>query len=452
VGGSAAVGPLTPDPAPAPAGGAASRDRPAPPPGGHTAGHPGGRPAGRPRAWLVANLLAQFAFGLLAMTICLPSMQEWGALFGASQASVQLTFSGFVVAFGLLQLVWGPLSDRVGRRPVLLAGLAIGGLGSWLAALAPDLGWLIAARVVQGAGCAAGMVAGRALVQDLFDGPERTRMMAWVGMTLGLCPPLGSIVGGQLHVRLGWQANFVLIGALAVVLLLAAWRGLPAARPARTASAAEAHWLGAMLASYARLAREPAFVLYVAILALTTATFYSFLGGAPVVLRSYGVGPEGIGFYIMCIPLAYIGGNYLAARLVRAQGERRIMGWGQAGSLAGLALMLALGLAGVHHPLAFALPLTLLGVGHGLLMPATLAGTVGVLPALAGAAAAVAGLMQQMLGALGGWAVGLVEHEGAVNLGWMMLGFTAVAVLAQAALFRHAGRAARADRVPGAPR
>ena len=104
-----------------------------------------------PRGLLVANLLGQLAFGLLAMTICIPSMAQWGMLFGASQAQVQLTFSGYVVAYGGLQLLYGPLSDRLGRKRVLLAGLALGFAGSVLAALAPGLGWLIAARVLQGA-------------------------------------------------------------------------------------------------------------------------------------------------------------------------------------------------------------------------------------------------------------------------------------------------------------
>ena len=113
--------------------------------------------------------------------------------------------------------MYGPLSDRLGRKPVLLAGLALAGVASLLAALAPSLPWLIAARVLQGAGCAAGMVVGRAMVQDLFEGPERTRVMAFVGMAMGLCPPLATIVGGQLHVRLGWQANFVLVAALALL-------------------------------------------------------------------------------------------------------------------------------------------------------------------------------------------------------------------------------------------
>src|SRR5205085_10264133 len=189
-------------------------------------------PAPRHSPWLTANLIAQLAFGLLAMTICLPSMQDWPATFGASQAGVQLTLSAFIATYGGLQLVWGPWSDRVGRKPLLLAGLVLAAAGSVLATLATDLAVLTLGRMVQGAGCAAGMVVSRAMVQDLFTGNERTRVMAFVGMTMGVCPPLATLVGGQLHVALGWQANFVLITVLAVVLLFAAWRGLPAVKPA----------------------------------------------------------------------------------------------------------------------------------------------------------------------------------------------------------------------------
>ncbi len=391
------------------------------------------RPA--PHGLLIANLLAQLAFGLLAMTICLPSMQEWGPIFGTGQAAVQLTFSGYVVAYGSLQLLYGPLSDRLGRKKVLLFGLAVAGIGSVLAALAPDLPTLVAARVLQGAGSAAGMVVGRAMVQDLFQGPERTRVMAYVGMAMGLCPPLATIVGGQLHVRLGWQANFVVMAALAAVLFVAAWRGLPDHQKATTV---QPHWLRAMLSSYARLGRERAFILYVAVLSMATATFYAFLGGAPIVLCSYGVGPDGIGYYIMCVPGAYIVGNYLTSHLVHRAGERTMMRVGQGFTLGGIALLLALALGGLNTPLAFALPLVLLGIGHGFLVPPALAGTVGLVPALAGSAAAVAGLMQQLMGAVGGFAVGLFTHEGAQNLGWLMMGLALCGSVAQWLL--HRGR------------
>jgi len=394
-------------------------------------------------ALLVANLLAQLAFGLLAMTICLPSMQEWAAVFDASQARVQLTFSGYVVAYGGLQLLYGPLSDRLGRKNILLFGLFVGGVGAVIAALANDLNTLIVARVLQGAGSAAGMVVGRAMVQDLFQGPARTRVMAYIGMTMGLCPPLATIIGGQLHVRLGWQANFVVMAVLAAVLFVAAWRGLPDHQKATTV---QPHWLRAMWASYARLAREPAFILYVALLSMITATFYTFLSGAPIVLGSYGVGPEGIGYYIMSTPLAYIVGNYLTSHLVHRTGDRPMMLLGQALTLTGIALMLGLALAGWHSPLAFALPLILLGIGHGFLVPPALAGTVSLVPALAGSAAAVAGLMQQMMGAVGGFTVGLFTHEGAVNLGLLMLGFAVCAALAQGLLHRLTARSARQGR------
>lgn len=386
-----------------------------------------------PSGWLIANLVSQLAFGLLAMTICLPSMQDWPSTFGASQAAVQLTLSGYIAAYGGLQLVYGPLSDRFGRKPLLLFGLALALAGSVLAALAPSLAVLTLARVLQGAGSAAGMVVGRAMVQDLFTGSERTRMMAFIGMTMGVCPPLATIVGGQLHVRFGWQANFALMAVLGAVLLVAGWFGLPAARP--TQKPGEGGWR-VLAAGYARLLRQPAYLLYVAILSATTATFYTFLGGAPIVLKSYGVTPEHIGWYIMCIPIAYIFGNLWTSRAVHGRSDRRIMGLGQAWTLCGLLLVLALGLAGAQTPLALALPLVLLGIGHGLLAPPTLSGTVGLVPALAGSAAAIGGLLQQFSGAFGSFVVGLVPHEGQVPLAVLMLSWAGVGLAAQLVLFR----------------
>jgi len=395
---------------------------------------PGHQGTGPHSPWLIANVLAQISFGLLAMTLCLPSMQEWGAIFSTSQADVQLTFSGYVVAYGALQLLYGPLSDRHGRKPILMLGLVVAGLASVLAALATDIATLTLARVLQGAGSAASMVVGRSMVQDLFSGPQRTRVMAYIGMALGMCPPLATLIGGQIHVRLGWQTNFVLLAVLAALLLVAAWLGLP--RVMKPAPAA-GHWLPAMLSAYARLMQEPRFLLYVAILAATTATFYAFLAGAPIVLKGYGIGPDGIGWFIMAVPVSYILGNFMTSRLIAQAGESRVMAWGQALTLSGLVVMLALGLGGVQTALAVALPLLLLGFGHGLLNPPALAGTVGVVPTLAGSAAAVAGLMQQLTGATGGYLVGLVPHEGAVNLGWMMLAFALSGATAQFFLRRR---------------
>ncbi|MCW8907706.1 MAG: MFS transporter, partial [Sedimenticola sp.] len=269
--------------------------------------------------FLIPNLLGQMAFGLIAMTLCIPSMQEWGAIFGDDQATVQMTLSAYLLLFGTAQLIYGPLSDRYGRKRLLMLGLVLAGIGSALGALATSLPLLIAARALQGAGCAAGMVLGRAMVQDFFDGPARTRVMAYTGMAMGLCPPLGTIIGGQIHVSVGWQGNFVLSSLLALVMLLAAWRGLPVRR--KQPIAVDSHWLSEMLAAYGQLLRAPVFLGYIGVIGMSTAVFYVFLGGAPIVLGSYGVGPDGIGWYIAVIPLAYIVGNYATSHLIHRLGE-----------------------------------------------------------------------------------------------------------------------------------
>lgn len=385
------------------------------------------------RSMLVFLLLAQMALGLLAMTVCIPSMQDWPELLGATQAQVQLTFSGYVAAYGLAQLVYGPLADRVGRKPVLLAGLLLATLGSALALSAQGLGQLLCGRVLQGAGSAVGMVVGRALVQDLFTGPQRTRMMAYVGMTMGVCPPLAALVGGRLHVTLGWQSNFWLLLSLFLILLWLSWRYLPDGGPhTRPATS----WWHQAAASYRRLMGERVFLLYALILAASSATAHTYFAGAPIVLKAYGIGPESIGWFIMAVPLPYILGNALTSRVIHRYGDRRLMFWGQFFTLGGLLLMLALALAELRSVYALVLPLAVVGFGHGLLVPPTLSGAVGAVPALAGTAAAFGGSLQQLLGALAAYLVGLVEHQGNLQLALLMLVMALLAGLAHSSLAR----------------
>ncbi len=193
--------------------------------------------------YLVLNIIAQIVFGLLAMTICLPSLPFWSEAFGESQDMVQLTFSGFVVTYGGFQLLFGPWSDQLGRKKVLIAGLVLALVGTMVAATASQLTALIFGRLLQGAGCAASMVVSRAMVQDHFVGSQRTQVMAFIGMAMGLCPPTATVLGGHLHVWLGWQANFYFIAVLAVILMLAAWKALPESKKSEVDSPRKSHGL-----------------------------------------------------------------------------------------------------------------------------------------------------------------------------------------------------------------
>lgn len=390
------------------------------------------------------TLLALMAFGLLTMTICLPSMQEWAAIFGTSQAQVQLTFGAYVVSYGAFQLVYGPLSDRHGRRTLMVAGLGVSVLGLLMAALANAVETLVVARFVQGAGAAACMVLGRAAVQDLFTGAARTRMMAYVGMAMGLCPPLATVIGGQLHVALGWQSNFLLMAAVGGVLMVAAWRGLPASVQPAQASGGETTATSkstpkperSMPADFAQLLRHRGFRLNTLILATNSASFYAFLGGAPLLLGNLGVGPDRVGFYIMLIPISYIVGNFVSTRIVVRKGEAWMRQIGALLTISGTAVVVLLSWLGLHHALAFALPLMMLGIGHGLWTPPTLAGTVGAVPSLVGSASALAGVSQQLMGAACGYAVGWIALGTAAPLALLMLAITAVGVWAEQALRR----------------
>ena len=376
-------------------------------------------------------LLAQIVFGLLAMTICLPSMQEWGEIFSTDATRVQLTFSAYVIAYGVSQVIYGPLSDRYGRRPVVLGGLLIALAGSLGAVFAPGIDELILARAVQGLGAGATMVVGRSLVQDFFAGPERTRVMAFIGMTMGVCPPLATLIGGQLHVHLGWQANPALVFVLGVMLFFLAMRMLPSGGGG---AVGDAHWVVGMMRAYRALARLRVYLLHVAILGASTGAFYTYLAAAPLVLRGYGVGPDGVGFHVMTATLSYVVGNFMTSRLIRRLGDQRLMMTGQAITLVAVILMVAL--AGWPSALAFSGPALVLGVGHGLLMPPTLSGTVGAAPALAGAAAAAAGLIQQLSGAFGGYSVGWVSTEGSLHVALLLTGFTLVGIAGQWGIMR----------------
>lgn len=363
----------------------------------------------------VLVLVGNVGLGILAMTISLPSMPAWETVFGASQSAVQATYGAYLASFALVQLLCGPLSDRLGRRPVLLAGLTVFIAASLLCAVAPGIEVLILGRALQGAGACAGAVVGRALVQDVCLGADRTRVLAYTGIAIGVAAPVGAVAGGHLFLLAGWQSAFLVAAALGVGLLVASLRLVPR-QPRRQAASALSTFSG-----YLRLVRSLGFLSYVITIAGCTATFYAYLGGAPAVLGPLGVGVETVGWYIFFCSGAFILGNFATSRLAWRTPDRRLFLTGQAVCLLGTGTMLALALAGNRSALLFAMPMLVVGFGHGLIQPPALRGATEVSAGDVGAAAAVGGAVQQAGGAAAGYALTLVSTLDQVSLAAIMV-------------------------------
>ena len=244
------------------------------------AGHP--EVAGRPdqplsNRSLVAILAAITAVGPSAVNIYLPALPVLRQHFATDVANVQLTVSVALLAFSVGLLAHGPLSDRFGRRPIVLIGLTIFNLGSLLCLVAPTLEWLIAGRAIQALGTSAGMIVSRAIVNDLYPREKMARMIAWLTMVTVIAPMLAPWVGGKLMVVAGWRSVFVLLTVAGILILWAAWRWLPETRVLRP-SHLESH---SVAAEASALLRQPAFLGYTIQGAVIFAVFFVFVSTMP---------------------------------------------------------------------------------------------------------------------------------------------------------------------------
>ena len=341
--------------------------------------------------------------------IYLASMPAIAAALHASEGQVQLTLSAFTYAYAVAQLVYGPLSDRFGRRPVLLAGMGIYVAASVGAAVAGTIELLILIRLLQALGGCAGPVTGRAMVRDTHSLHEAARALAYVAMAFSVTPICAPILGGLLQTWFGWHANFVFmasIGALVFLLVLLILpetnqrRDLRAMRPSR------------MVQNYRTLLTSRSFLGYAVAGSFSSGAVFSFISGSPFVLiDQLHLSPAAYGPMFSLVALGYASGAFVASRLTPRWGlDGTIVRGAMIGVAAGL-VMNGLLLAGVFHPLGIALPMALALFGNGLVMPNLQAGAIGPFPAMAGAASAMLGCMQMIGAATAGAIVGQA-HDG----------------------------------------
>jgi MFS transporter, DHA1 family, multidrug resistance protein len=330
---------------------------------------------------LIAGLSA------LSMNIFLPSLPGMTAYFDADYRLMQLSVALYLAMNAALQVIVGPISDRYGRRPVLLVSFVIFILATLGTLVAPTAESFLVFRMIQAA-VSAGMVLSRAVVRDMVPADQAASMIAYVTMGMSLVPMIGPALGGLLDAALGWQANFWLLLLLGVLVTWLIWRDLGETAERRSGS------LGAQLAEYPELLTSPRFWGYAATSMFASGAFFAYLGGAPFIgTEIHHLNPARLGLLFGAAALGYLFGNGVAGRYSVRFGIDRMILWGTLVSLTGLAASLLLHLAGYSHPLIFFGFMVPLGFGNGMVLPNATSGTLSVRPQLAGSASGLGGAL-----------------------------------------------------------
>lgn len=356
----------------------------------------------------------------ISTDLYLPSLPSLPAYFGVPVATVQLTLSVLVVCFGAAQLPLGALSDRIGRRPVLLGGLVLYTLASALAIVSSHIGWLIACRAAQGVAMAACVVGARAMLRDLYPPQEGAHMLARGATWMSLIPLVGPVLGGYIETRWGWRGAFAVLAAFGAGTLLFIALRVPESLDHRGG--------GRWTDGWGQILRHPGFWSCTAVASFTYAGLFSFIAGSSFVLvEVLGLSRQQFGFAFAFVVSGYVIGSTLCRHLVPRRGVVRTLRLAACVSLAAGALMVGLALAGVHHPLALMVPQFIFTLAHGLHQPCAQTGAIAAFPRRAGTATALSGFIAMSLAFGVGYWIGW-SFDGTVYPLALTVGFWCAAV------------------------
>jgi len=377
---------------------------------------------------LLTLLAAVTALGPISTNLYLPVLPEVREYFGATVAQAQATFSVSLVTFAIGMLVWGPVSDRYGRRPAVLAGLSIFVVGALTSITAHSLGQLVLGRGIQSFGTATGLVVARAIVSDRFPFERMARALAYLTMVSILGNSLAPVAGGYLAALLNWRAIFgVLLIAVTVVAYLV-WRSMPETRSADSKPPKPRE----MVQTVWQLLRMPLFAGCVLQSGVVYATFMVFISLTPYVMVSaLGRSSTEFGMYYLLIALGYFLGNWAVGRVMTVREPHWLVSRGLLLQFVGAAAALGLVALGFQHPVVLFAPMSVLAFGQGLALPNVTATSVSLAPQHAGVASSLVGFLQQIIGAISVQCMGVFPTDTAYP---MLIFCTVVCVVGAVAL------------------
>ncbi len=373
----------------------------------------------------IATLILLTGATTLSLNMFLPSLVNIAAEFEVDYALVSTSIAGYLVATAILQVIIGPLSDRYGRRPVMLWAVAIFAAASLGCLLAQDIWTFLVFRMLQGVIITGGALA-RVIVRDTRDPAEAVGLLGYISMAMAIAPMLGPMVGGILDEAFGWRSSFALYTIIGFALIVATWVDLGETNASPTTT------FGHQFRAWPHLVRSQAFWAYSGCVAFSTGAFYAFIAGVPLVASAFfEMSPGVLGVYMGSITGGFFCGSFAAARLAKGIAPLAMMITGRVLACIGLSGGLVLFGAGFIHELALFGATIFVGVGNGLTMPAANVGVMSVRADLAGTASGLSGAMTVACGALLTWMAGsLVTAEtGAITLLTLMLSVSFLGLL-----------------------
>jgi DHA1 family bicyclomycin/chloramphenicol resistance-like MFS transporter len=377
---------------------------------------------------MTTALGAMTAIGPISTDMYLPSLPDINVALDASVSHAQLTLSAFLIGFALGQIVYGPLSDKYGRKPVLAVGFALYVLGALGCALARTIDWLIVARIAQAFGGAASVVIARAIVRDLYEGARAARELSLMGAIMALTPTIAPTFGGLLQVAWGWRANFIVCTLVVSAFAIFLAAKLPETIRQRRAEAISP---SAIFGGFRLIASHAVFRIHVGLIALTFAGLFSFISASSFVLQgAYHLSPLAFGWAFGACAGASAVSMLSAARLVTRLGVDRVIRLGAVLSALGGGAQILGALIFPDAALALVTPMMLYMLGLGLTLPQAMARALTPFPERAGAASSLAGFVQMSSGAIVGALVGVaIEFTPlALPLALCAAGFAALAL------------------------